>query len=380
MLMVTSQLRRLAVAIAVTLFVLSQGVPAFSVTEQEVEQARQEREAAAREQAAALTNLDDAVTQYEAINSELETLTFRMGRVRTQISAYEDQSRALRDQIRDQAVQSYMNGDQRDPIARVFSPEQIQQSIIAQQVISLTVEADSASLSSLEATTAEMERLKTELEADTARVSELRVEADAVVARMNELFAEAQATFDQADTTFSTAQATLAEQKRKEEEARRAAEEARRKLDEIRAASGAPALGVPSWVTPGFICPVGGPTFFNDTWAAPRSGGRTHQGTDMFAPQHTALIAVADGTISKGTSGLGGNILRLTADYGVSYFYAHMDAPSFLDQGQRVSKGDVVGYAGDTGDPAPGAYHLHFQIEPGGFPVNPYPTVLAACR
>jgi murein DD-endopeptidase MepM/ murein hydrolase activator NlpD len=376
---VTSPTRRVAAAIAFVLLVLSQGVPAFSITEQEVEQARQEREAAARGRAAALTNLDDAVASYEALNSELQTLTFRMGRIREQIADYERQSSDLRDQIRQRAVESYMNGDQRDPIARIFSPEQIQQSLIAQEVINQAVESDSAALDTLTATTAEMERLKTELQADTDRVSDLRVEADAVLSRMNELFDAAQVAFDQASTDLTTAQAALAEQKRREEEAARAAAEAQRKQDEIRAAAGAPALGVPLWVTPGMICPVAGPTSFIDTWGAPRSGGRIHVGTDMFAPKHTPLVAVAGGTIHKGYNSLGGNVVRLFADYGVSFLYAHMDAPSFLNEGQRVSQGDVIGYVGDTGDPPPGAYHLHFQIEPSGIPVNPYPTVLAVC-
>ncbi len=377
---VTSPKRRLAAAVAVVVFALGQGLPAFSVTEQEVEQARQEKEAAAKAQADALANLDDAVAAYEALNSELQTLTFRVGNLRTQLADYEARSLDLRDQIRQRAVESYMNGAADGDIARVFSPEEVQQNIIAQQVIGQAVESDAQDLDALAATTAEMERLRTELAADTDRVSELRVQADAVLARMNELFDQAQAALDEANSNLSNAEAALAEQKRREEEARRAAEEAQRRLDELRAAAGAPALGVPAWVTPGFICPVDGISAFVDTWGAPRSGGRTHQGTDMMARQHTPLVAVASGTVHLGYNGLGGNTVRLFADYGVSYLYAHMDAPSFLSEGQRVNLGDVVGYVGDTGDPAPGAYHLHFQIEPSGIPVNPYPTLVSACK
>ena len=80
-----------------------------------------------------------------------------------------------------------------------------------------------------------------------------------------------------------------------------------------------------------------------------------------------------------GYNSLGGYTIRIYSDHGVNYFYAHLDTPSFLTEGQRVARGDVIGYVGDTGDPAPGAYHLHFQLEPGGVPVNPYPTLRAAC-
>jgi murein DD-endopeptidase MepM/ murein hydrolase activator NlpD len=66
----------------------------------------------------------------------------------------------------------------------------------------------------------------------------------------------------------------------------------------------------------------------------------------------------------------------------VNYFYAHLDSyPSGLVDGQRVTRGQVIGYMGDTGNPAPGAYHLHFGIYPGGITaVNPYPSVARVCN
>jgi murein DD-endopeptidase MepM/ murein hydrolase activator NlpD len=375
MLGVTWRLPRVATALALLALVLSSTAPAFSIDEGEVERARQEAEAAALERAAALEDLEAAVTSYEAIRSELEELTFRIGRLRSQLEIYENRTLELRDQIRHRAVESYMNGDTRDPVARMFSPEEVQQSIIAREVLSIAVESDSAALDSLAAATAEMDRLRTSLDGDTERIAALRFEAEAVVARMNELFESADETFEAAEEVLEVAEAELAEQRRIE------AEEQRRR-DEMRAALGAPPLGVPMWVTPGFICPIDGPTFFNDTWGAPRSGGtRTHKGTDMFSPRGTPLVAVGDGTIRKSYDGLGGYIVWLYADHGVNYFYAHLDSyPAGLSSGQRVSHGQVIGYVGDTGNPPPGAYHLHFGIYPGGITaVNPYPTVAATC-
>ena len=375
--------RRRALALAVLVVVsLTQGMtPAFSIDEEEVERARQEREQAALERAAALADLDSAVASYEALNAELQEVTFRVARLRSQIDLYDSRSRDLRDEIRGRAVSSYMHGDERDELNAVFNPEEAQQSIIAREVLALAVDSDSSALDALLATTAEMERLQADLDADSARLSDLRVEADAVVVRMNELFAAAAAEFAQADTDYVAASVALAEQRRREEEERLRREAEQRQRDAIRAALGAPSEGVPLSVTPGFICPVAAPTSFTNSWGAPRSGGRSHEGTDMFAVYRAPLVAVGDGVVRLSTSSLGGTVVNLYADHGVKYFYAHLDGyAAGLVDGQRVARGQVIGYNGDTGNAAPGAYHLHFGMRPGGtVAVNPYPSVRAVC-
>jgi murein DD-endopeptidase MepM/ murein hydrolase activator NlpD len=373
--------RATALVLIIVATLSSSVVQAAQIDEEDVEQARQEREQAARDRAAALTDLETAVATYEALNAELQEVTFRVGRVRSQIDLYESQSRELRDLIRARAVDSYMNGEERDGLSAVFNPDMVQQSIIAREVLALAVDQDSSSLDSLLAVTAEMQRLQEELATDSARLEELRVEADAVVVRMNQLFAEADAEFSQAQADFVAASAALAEQRRREEEERQRREEAERARDLIRAALGSPSSGVPMSVTPGVICPIAAPTSFINSWHFPRPGGRLHLGVDMWGAYRAPLVAVADGVAHLNTSTLGGTVIHLWADHQVDYFYAHLDgyAPGLVD-GQRVTRGQLIGYVGDTGDAAPGAYHLHFGIRPGNtINVNPYFTVRAVC-
>src|SRR5205085_5912091 len=60
----------------------------------------------------------------------------------------------------------------------------------------------------------------------------------------------------------------------------------------------------------GMVFPVADPHDFTDTFGAPRSGGRSHQGCDIFAARGTELYAVERGVIGKvGVNGLGGNRL-----------------------------------------------------------------------
>ena len=123
-------------------------------------------------------------------------------------------------------------------------------------------------------------------------------------------------------------------------------------------------------------CPVPGSTFAND-WGFPRSGGRAHSGTDMFAPRGTPILAPVAGVVSFGTGTIGGRQFRMAGDDGTTYIGSHME--SFGASG-RVSAGTVIGYVGNSGNAAGGATHLHFEVRPDdGASMNPYPLVSAAC-
>lgn len=113
-----------------------------------------------------------------------------------------------------------------------------------------------------------------------------------------------------------------------------------------------------------------------DSWGAPRSGGRHHEGTDILAAKGTRVLAVDGGVARPGTDPLGGNIVQLTADDGTRYYYAHLDA---YGSSGRVGPGDVLGYVGTTGNAQGTTPHLHFEVHPGGgAPVDPYPLLRAA--
>lgn len=132
-----------------------------------------------------------------------------------------------------------------------------------------------------------------------------------------------------------------------------------------------------------WLCPVAGPTAFTDSWGAPRSGGRHHQGVDMFAARGTPVVAPVAGRVEHFDDGLGGLSFRLWGDDGSYYYGTHLSA--YGPATGSVGAGTVVGYVGDTGNAAGTGPHLHFEIHPGRRPggpptvVNPTSTVAAAC-
>jgi septal ring factor EnvC (AmiA/AmiB activator) len=134
-------------------------------------------------------------------------------------------------------------------------------------------------------------------------------------------------------------------------------------------------VGSGSWV-----CPVQGAVSFTDTYGAPRSGGRTHKGVDMFAARGTPTVAVVAGSVFFQSDPLGGLAAYVNGNDGNTYYYAHLN--DYVGGGRSVAAGEVVGHVGNTGDASDAPPHLHFEIRlggPNGTRINPYPTVRDHC-
>ncbi len=117
---------------------------------------------------------------------------------------------------------------------------------------------------------------------------------------------------------------------------------------------------------------------FSDTWGAAREGGRTHEGTDIFAPEDSPVYAVDDGKVSGASSEIGGLVVHLDTADGTRYYYAHLSGFANAPWPRNVKAGDLIGYVGHTGNAAHTQPHLHFGIYPaGGGAVNPFEALSA---
>ncbi len=96
-----------------------------------------------------------------------------------------------------------------------------------------------------------------------------------------------------------------------------------------------------------------------------------HKGVDLEADYGAPIHAAADGVIaSAGWEGGFGNKVDLNHENGYHTWYAHLSRFA-VTPGERVRKGDVIGYVGATGD-ATGP-HLHYQVMLGGQAIDPQP-------
>ncbi|MBL7849369.1 MAG: M23 family metallopeptidase [Cyclobacteriaceae bacterium] len=97
---------------------------------------------------------------------------------------------------------------------------------------------------------------------------------------------------------------------------------------------------------------------------------KMHHGIDFAAPIGTPIYAAADGTVENVEISFTGYGKKVEIDHGFGYRtrYAHMHM-FVVRNGQRVKRGDLIGYVGDTGlSTAP---HLHYEVFINGAQVNP---------
>ena len=97
---------------------------------------------------------------------------------------------------------------------------------------------------------------------------------------------------------------------------------------------------------------------------------KLHTGMDFSAKTGTPIYATGDGKISKvrrSRRGYGNHVI-IDHGYGYKTLYAHMNKYS-VKKGQKVKRGEVIGYVGSTGTSV--APHLHYEVHKDGRKINP---------
>ena len=113
-------------------------------------------------------------------------------------------------------------------------------------------------------------------------------------------------------------------------------------------------------------------------WVTTPFGNRTspfsgivkfHEGIDIAAQTGMPIMAPADGVVIKAGFSTGyGNMVEISHGYGIKTVFAHNSRLN-VKAGQRVKRGDVISYVGDSGSST--GPHLHYEVRLNGLPVNP---------
>ena len=103
-----------------------------------------------------------------------------------------------------------------------------------------------------------------------------------------------------------------------------------------------------------------------------------HPGIDVSTPRGTKVLAPADGVVTyRGRRGAYGNTLVIDHGFGIVTRYAHLEGYE-VRPGQRVQRGDVIGFVGSTGRST--APHLHYEVWVDDQLQNPIKFILEEYR
>jgi murein DD-endopeptidase MepM/ murein hydrolase activator NlpD len=120
-----------------------------------------------------------------------------------------------------------------------------------------------------------------------------------------------------------------------------------------------------------------------DTFSELRGGSRRHEAIDVLAPRDTPVLAVEDGEIARLLLSAAGGITIYQADPTKTYVYYYAHLARYADglrEGDKVERGQIIGYVGTSGNAPRNTPHLHFAIFKmtgekrwwQGTPIDPY--------
>lgn len=215
----------------------------------------------------------------------------------------------------------------------------------------------------LEDARSEQEEKRTELEAEKA---ELQEKVDAAAALIADLESDIEA-YKQAYNESEAAKKALQAQIDQQVAALRQQEQQQQQQDpSYNAGTAAGATGSMMWPCPSchyITSPFGWryhPVYHEN---------RYHSGVDIGASYGATIVAADGGTvITAGTVSGYGNCVVISHGNGLTTLYGHMSSIA-VSAGQRVSKGQTIGYVGSTGVST--GPHLHWEVTLNGQRVNP---------
>lgn len=309
-------------------------------------------------------DLDETTRRIEELRTEEDGLLTRVNELDARIEEIEGENTELIDRVVDRARELYMGG----------SVGMLDTLLSARNITELSTELEYATRVSDNDTLLFVRHSR--------MAQELRVIRDEARARAEEL---AGVRTDLSETSDSLQERFRDAQDEYDELRQRLAEQQREEAAAQAASTGsAPPAAAPAQVNApisadGKTCPVAGPNSFIDSWGYPRSGGRSHEGTDIMAADGTPVVAITDGTITfAGYGDSAGNWIILSGRDGNDYWYLHNRQNTKTSGSVQV--GEQIATVGNTGNASGGAPHVHFEYHPGGGgPINPYPLLSQLC-
>lgn len=322
--------------------------------------------------------LDEKTAAIEELRTQEANLQTRIAEIEQRMRGVQRRRERLEARVVEAAQNIYRSGGT-EVLEALLTSSDFAELASRVQYMNRVAERDQSAFVDLSRAQDELAALMDELSAKSEELAATRTRLAGESERLQEQFEEAADEYEELKRRLAAAARREAARR---EAARREAtspevEPVGPSDDASPSSTGLPPTGAS--IAGGITCPVAGPNSFIDSWGFPRSGGRTHEGTDIMAALGTAVVAIRNGTVTyAGYGASAGNWIILSGDDGTAYWYMHNQGN--LVSGGRVSAGQQIATVGNTGNAAGGPPHVHFEYHPGGGgPINPYPLLSGIC-
>ena len=297
-----------------------------------------------------ISNTEAVIAEYDGLISEKETEIVQLEQQQA------DQYALFCQQVRDMEEQGSVSY-----LAIIFSASTFTEMLDNIMMVSEVMEYHNSVIDALRETQEQLEQTKTELEAARAEQEELKAEQEVNKAELLEQEAEVEALIAQISALEADYQEELDRYEAASDQLDDQLAAAEKEYEEQLAALQAD-NGEWYWPLPG--------RYYISSSFAPRKHPITgkwshHTGNDIPAPGGTEIHAAKGGVVTDvGNNSVYGNYIQISHGNGYSTFYGHMRSRAIVNEGDTVTKGQVIGYVGTTGWST--GNHLHLELRING--------------
>lgn len=329
------------------------------------------------------------------IAQRLEVAEAQEAEISEQIEADTQQAEDLRSAIGAMARDAYRGGIATSALSAVLDATSTAEFVEQTELASVALRTQTQALREVDQIVGVNRNREARLVAVREQITELKNEADANVAEaevarqaaedrkadLEALEAEAQAKAAEIEAQRAALEDQEAELKAQQDKLEADLKKIVAAQEKAREAAGESPLGSTAsqpFINPSSVSPIYKTSDYGMRFHPVLSYWRLHAGVDLRTWCNTPVYAAAAGTVQWGTYRAGyGNQVMVNNGYwkGQSLMssYSHLSSIS-VSSGQKVSQGQLVGYAGNTGTSS--ACHLHFEVYVNGSTVDPWPMIV----
>ena len=348
-------------------------------TKQKAEELQKQKEAAESEQKSLETQLMAIVSEMEDTKDQISQKEEELGQKEEELFEAQAQENDQYESMKKRIKYMYENGNTKF-VDILCQSKDIGEFLNNAEYISTISSYDREQLVAYQQIRKKVQEQQAALEEEYAKLEDLQNDLIAKQTNVESLKASK-------ESEISSISGELEQTNQKLAELQAAAEEAARKQKEKEAAAAAAKMNNNSGSAGGavvsgngmFTHPCPGYSRISSTFGyrnAPLAGASTnHKGVDFAASTGTPIYAAASGTIvamlSPAASGGAGYYTKINHD-GKGLITEYMHQSKFnpnLSVGDKVKKGDIIGYVGSTGNST--GPHLHFGVMVNGVNQNP---------